>query len=260
MRTLVVVLGVCATLTMASTAARAQRDPGDEIIDAETRARASFNAGTVFFEAGNYEEALASFQVSYDASSRPELLFNIALCEERLLRYEEAIATFQRFGAAGAPGHDVAAVQERVDHLRVLIAERGPLPVAASESSESSEVTAEVVAEPDTASIDTTPYVAITGFAIAAVGLVGFAILGPLTLVEDGNLADCSPVCSSARVSALEAFALGSDIALGTALAGAILGTIGIFIAPSGDNASASLSLTPTASPGGFGLSARGAF
>lgn len=242
MRTWLVLLCWMAPLTAA-----AQGDPGDDITSAETRARAAFNSATVFFDAGDYEHALADFTRAYEESGRPELLYNIALCHERLERYEDAITALQRFGAAGAPGHDVESVQERVDELHRRIEERGPLPEPDGEDD------ADVAAAPAS---DPPPVVAIAGFSVAALGVVGFAIFGPLLLVEDQALwNECGASCASRRVSMLETWGILTDVSLGVALAGAVVGVIGLVVAPhAASTDSARLELRPWASTDAGGL------
>jgi outer membrane protein W len=70
------------SVALAATSARAQED-------FET-ARQAYMAGEQFFSAGQYPEAITSFQQSYDLVPYPDTMFNIAACYEAIGAYEEA--------------------------------------------------------------------------------------------------------------------------------------------------------------------------
>jgi hypothetical protein len=75
------------------------------------------------------------------------------------------------------------------------------------------------------------PVLAIVGFTIASAGLVTFAVAGGITLAEDARLRDeCAPSCAGDAVDTITASAIASDVGLGVALAGAVLGVIGLVI------------------------------
>ena len=69
-------------LVVASVPAAAQ--DLDESLDEE--ARAIFQAGRTAYDAARYEDALRHFQHAYRLSTRPELLYNVALAADRLRR------------------------------------------------------------------------------------------------------------------------------------------------------------------------------
>ena len=199
-----------ATLALAWTGPALAQD-GDTPASQDLRAQASFRAATAYYEAGDYENALRDFQTSYDLSHRPELLWNLYLCHERVGQWEQAAGALESFITAGAPGFTTAQVQARLENLRERIARRR---VGEADG-------AILAEEPDplalpTARTDTTPVLAIVGFSVAGLGLVGFATFGSLTLVEDGALtAECATHCTAARASALDTYALVSDISAG---------------------------------------------
>lgn len=104
----------------------------------------------------------------------------------------------------------------------------------------------------------------ITGWSVAAVGVVGFAVLGSLTLAEDAALTrECGTHCTPARASLLDTYAIGADISAATALAGAVIGAV--FTVLWGADLTAELFVRPMLpmgqlGPGGLGLSLAGRF
>ena len=113
-------LAVLALLGAAATA-RAQ----DEGSATDREARAIFSAGSVAFEDGRYQDALARFEEAYALSERPELLYNIGLCLDRLRRDAEALENFERFLAAVPETAHRVEVEHRIAALRMAVASVG---------------------------------------------------------------------------------------------------------------------------------------
>lgn len=226
----------------------------------DLRAQASFRAGTAYYEAGDYESALGEFQTAYDLSQRPELLWNLYLCHERLAQWEDAASSLDAFLQAGSPGYPREQVEARLAHLRERIARRGSgAPDDDTTEAETADPGPLAPAGPPPP-VDTTPVVAIVGFSIAAVGLVGFGVLGALTLSEDAALTnECGTHCTASRASMLDVYALGTDISAGVALAGAIVGVVGLVLAPSAP-AAASARVVPSFGPSHASLTITGVF
>ena len=90
----------------------------------ELEARNLFEAGEVVFTAGRYADALDYFQRAHALSGRPALLYNIALCHDRLRDDEIAIGAYERYLAAvpAAPNRD--EVEGRLAALRAAVARR----------------------------------------------------------------------------------------------------------------------------------------
>jgi tetratricopeptide (TPR) repeat protein len=83
-----------------------------------------FNAGTVAYQAGRYEEALADFAASYEALPLAQILFDIAQCDRKLGRWKEAELHYQGFLSAEPKA---ANRSEVLDYLKqVRDAEAGP--------------------------------------------------------------------------------------------------------------------------------------
>jgi tetratricopeptide (TPR) repeat protein len=72
--------------------AGAQRDPANR-----EKAAAHFRQGQAFFQAQDYDRALAEYQAAFDLSGEPLLIFNIALCHDRANRPEQALQDFRRY-------------------------------------------------------------------------------------------------------------------------------------------------------------------
>ena len=209
----------------------------------ERRARVHFDSATAHFEMGAYESALEGYRAAYAESPHPELLYNIFLCEERLGNLAAAVEALEGYLASErVPNRPV--LERRLAHLRERRArgetriDDAPAEVAApaevgapsDAQVEPGEVVTEVPVVPPPSRDDT---LAIAGFSVAAVGLVGFAIGGGITLAEDASLRDtCAPICSSAQLETIGIARVIGDISAGVALAGAIVGVVGLVMAP----------------------------
>lgn len=90
--------------------------------DAEARAR--FEAGRIAYAAARYEDALADFEHAYALSERPELLYNMGQCYDRLRRDADAIDAFARYLAALPDAANHVEVETRLSALREAEATR----------------------------------------------------------------------------------------------------------------------------------------
>lgn len=70
-----------------------------EAVSAEQDARALqlYQAGETAFGEGHFEAALVLFEQAYALSHRPGLLYNLAVCADRLRRDEDAIRWFEGY-------------------------------------------------------------------------------------------------------------------------------------------------------------------
>jgi tetratricopeptide (TPR) repeat protein len=108
-------LALCAALlgSLASSSARAQND--DVNSDERTRAaRALFDAGTIAFRQGRYEDALGNFEQAYRLTHDPVLLFNVATSLDRLRRDAEAVKQFRAYLEAMPDAPNRSAVEGRI--------------------------------------------------------------------------------------------------------------------------------------------------
>lgn len=230
---------VALLLLLAATSVRAQEGE----VDRERRARVHFDSATAHFEMGAYESALEGYRAAYAESSHPELLYNVFLCEERLGNLAAAVEALEGY-LASARVPNRAVLERRLAHLRERRArgetriEYAPTEIAAPAEVgvsnetrvEPVEVATEVPVVPPRGRDDT---LAIAGFSVAAVGVVGFAIAGGITLAEDASLRDsCAPFCSSPQLETIGISRVIGDVSAGVALAGAIVGVVGLVMAP----------------------------
>jgi tetratricopeptide (TPR) repeat protein len=90
----------------------------------DEEARNLFRAGESAFAAGRYDDALDAFSRAHDLSGRPELLYNIGQCNDRLNQDTAAVAAFERFLEALPDHPNARAVRARVEVLSAGIEER----------------------------------------------------------------------------------------------------------------------------------------
>lgn len=122
--------------------ARAQADEDEDgaprpgSVSPDLEARSEFEAGAIVFAEGGFAEALAHFERSYELSGRPELLYNIAICHDRLRHDRLAVQNYDAFLEALPETERRAEVEARLPALREAIAredaERAALAAAAS--------------------------------------------------------------------------------------------------------------------------------
>ncbi len=60
-------------------------------------AKRHFKQGVAFADAGNCGGAVVEFEAAYNIIPRPNALYNIAQCQERLFRYDLAISYYERY-------------------------------------------------------------------------------------------------------------------------------------------------------------------
>ena len=86
-------------------------------------ARGLFEAGSVAYEEGRYEEALEHFTKAYELSpTRHLLLYNIASSQDRLRRDSDALKNFERYLELNPTASNHAAIRARVEVLKQAVA------------------------------------------------------------------------------------------------------------------------------------------
>ena len=85
------------------------------------QAAAHFRQGQAFFQAQDYDRALAEYQAAFDLSAEPLLIFNIALCHDRANRPEQALEAFQRYLAKVSTGSVADEAREDVARLVPIV-------------------------------------------------------------------------------------------------------------------------------------------
>jgi hypothetical protein len=88
----------------------------------EEEARTRFRQGLVLARGGDCDAALAEFEASYRLVARPNTLFNMAQCEERLHRYDLAVQQYQHYLDTAPPeAEDRDTVMATLESLRGLL-------------------------------------------------------------------------------------------------------------------------------------------
>lgn len=280
-------LGFCLFLLTPSALAQSADD---------SAAQAHFTVAASYYDQGEYDSALREFQNAYALSHRAQLFYNFSLCYQQLGDLPHAIEYLERYLAEVTEVPNRTTLELRLENLRRRVA-TGTESGAAAELRTETETTGTETTEPEGTVTETSvtetstetetgetetsegtgtgtspppsdpgPNVgAIAGFSVAALGVVGVAIFGGLTLAENGSLSSgCGATrsCSASQTSTLQTMALLTDISFGVALAGAVVGTILLFVGgpSSGSSDTASIEVTPLAGPGLAGLSLSGGF
>ncbi len=106
---------------MSAGEAQAQKGKGDEV----SEARALFMAGRSAFAEGRYATALEYFEKSYELSAKPQMLYNIGQCHDRLRNDEAAIEALQRYLAEAPEAENRRQVEARLKALRAAVQARG---------------------------------------------------------------------------------------------------------------------------------------
>lgn len=96
--------------------------PSPEILEARERAARA----TQLYEQGDYEGALAEFNVVYELlegdPAQGAVLYNTARCHERLFQYDRAMQAYHRYqDHIGPDGEYYAAVQAKIESLDSLL-------------------------------------------------------------------------------------------------------------------------------------------
>lgn len=71
--------------------------PEAQASDNKARAKAAFLGARAAYKAQHFQEALDGFQAAYALDPRPEMLFNIGLCQHKLGKLETARDTYGKF-------------------------------------------------------------------------------------------------------------------------------------------------------------------
>jgi tetratricopeptide (TPR) repeat protein len=81
-------------------------------------AKAHFAAGSAYYEQADYTDAVKEFNEAYRLSKRTDLLYNIAVCYERLNDYDNAIATLKRYLIEKPNAPDRVTIESRIQNLQ----------------------------------------------------------------------------------------------------------------------------------------------
>ena len=220
-----------ASLAFAATAAAQTPTQADE--DA---AKAHFLAGSAYYEQANYTDAVKEFNEAHRLAQRPDLLYNISVCYERLSRWDEAISSLRQYLTERPDAPDRAVIESRIknfedrrtaeQHKAAIVA---PPPPSASAPA--------LVATPPSRTRHIVSFVVGgvgVGLLLAAVGTGVAAQLG----YDDLNNKCPNKVCAAGNQtlrdeqSSGKALALTTDVLIGVGAAAVVAGTI-LFIVES---------------------------
>lgn len=96
----------------------AAHPPTVAVPSSELEARAHFRTGSDYFDAGDYAEAAREFDLAYELSGRPALMYNVYLAHERLGNLDRAIEALTVFLSEGDPGERAGPLGQRLERLR----------------------------------------------------------------------------------------------------------------------------------------------
>jgi tetratricopeptide (TPR) repeat protein len=292
-RVVVVLAALCAPLAQlhaqeapppAPAAAPVGNEPEPELMkkvevdpEKERAARGLFDAGSLAFNEGRFEDALSYFKQAYDLAPKPKLLFNIGTVLDRLRRDREALSTFKEYLARVPQATNRAAVEARVKVLQETIDKEDALVQQAKEKAATDAAAAQQQQsnQPAAQPAETQAPVAQSSPAEPAKkpNLVPLIVVGSATVVV-GGIALWSHLDTS---SALDAYkkdptkknyddGVGKQtrtniLLIGTGALAVATGVIAYFTFSSGSgsesaSAGASASLTPWLSPNSAGATA----
>ncbi|MBW2276191.1 MAG: hypothetical protein JRF63_01795 [Deltaproteobacteria bacterium] len=228
------------------------------------QAKVKYEEGKGHYEAKKYEEALAAFTEAYNLSNKPDLLFNLGVCSEKLEQDKKAIAYYELYleETPGAPDRDDVTAR-----LEALKANQGEPAAPVAEPDPETVAPPPPPVEEDELIVEEDEETEIF-WPGAVIGLGGLVLAtGALTAImaynRYGDLEDsCSPDCSDGKVSKVKKAALAADIQF--ALGGAVVAA-GVILWITSDDGEAEVQVagigaTPLVLPGGGGLMLEGEF
>ena len=248
--------------------------------DTET-AKDEYHKGVAAFELKEYDVALAHFTESYNLSGKPGILYNLAVCQEKLGQTDRAIAYYELYLEEVPDAEDQDAVRKKVAVLKNpdAVAEESdaakkdpaPAPEPSKEVSQK-ENAANVPSGPLQAEIPPDPnadrYNLMQGLLIGGGTLL--LVTGGLTTVaafrkHSSYETVCAPNCSDSQVTTVKRLALAADIQMGLGMVALASGIIWKIVyrkkrAKIESRGMSALSIVPTGDGYGGGLFVLGRF
>lgn len=103
--------------------AREAPDAGEASDSPKARARRGFKRGVEAAQAGNYVEAAAAFEASYEAIPAANTLFNVGWAYEHAERWVEAVVVYRRYLAEYGDAADAVEVERALVRLEARVSE-----------------------------------------------------------------------------------------------------------------------------------------
>ncbi len=150
-------------------------------------AKKYFTLGSELFNRGDYKAALTQFEMSFEHSKKPELLYNMARCQELLGQHEKALSFYERY--LTSEPENAKVIQSRVANLKQLIAKKRVEEKKKKEEAEAKKRPPPAPApapEPSSSRAMT-----IAGWSLVGLGgaaLAAGAVLGGLTMAKESEL------------------------------------------------------------------------
>lgn len=252
----------------------AQETPADPDADLDATeldqaARLLFESASRAYEAGNFTDALARYTNAYQLSERAPLLYNIAICHDRLEQKEEAADFYERFVAEVPDSPRVGIARSRGEILRASLERNAQTTVVETEGPDTQDHDGPEVTPPEPTSSRSLAG-PIASFAVGGAGLITFVVAGlisssRLTVAEGTCMTPAGPMgpggCNSDELDGVDRAALIADIGLGLAIAGTAVGVVWLLVGGGDDEPDESAArFTPVASPSTLGAQITGSF
>ncbi|MFK7984747.1 MAG: tol-pal system YbgF family protein [Sandaracinaceae bacterium] len=244
-RGLVFVLAGTSCLVVAH-GVQAQEDGAEapEVSTADEEARAHFQAAADAFQIADYATARREYEAAFTLSGRPEVMYQLYLCDERLGDLEGAIAWLERYllEVADVPRRDtllarLATMRERATPPEPPVEPPPPEPVETSLRPPSQAARETALAPPAPREDEPLLGVGVVSLSVAGLGFIGSATTGGLGLREQGRLAEectfdvCPGSLRGVRDEA-DAFFLAADVlwigSLALASVGVVMTVLGL--------------------------------
>jgi hypothetical protein len=187
-------------------------------------ARRHFESGAAYFEQAEYDSALREFRKSFELSSRPEILINIATVHERLADLHSAIEALDQFLQLKGDSEQTATIRLRRDNLQKRLDEQSK--PQAVEPQQPAMPPPAAPAQPDEPrGPNRVP--AYVMFSVAGVSAAGAVLTGVFANAEFQDLKDrCAPNCSDNDVSGARTLGTVSTVLTGAAIVSAGIGVV----------------------------------
>jgi len=159
------------------------------------RAASHFEAGRAYYEQQRYQDAVREFSEAYRLTEHPDMLFNIASCQDRLGDRESAIAAYRDYLNRAEAPEDREAIEARIAELgagdpsesQAQVREPEGEPDSATTEAGGTEAGGEV--ESGGSSTSVLPWVAL---GVAGAAAIGAAVTGIVAVgIYDGLDRDC---------------------------------------------------------------------
>ena len=255
-------------------------------------AKKHFESGQLYFDSGDYNDALREFNRALSLSKRAQLHYNISLCHERLGDLDNAAKHLELYLTEVKEVANRPALERRLSNFKERIEQKKKIdtPVTAdpeptekpeptstdTEPADSFDDNTDTAAQDNTAAQDSgadetngggggANIPMIASFAVGGLGLIGFATFGIMALSKkseiEGSPCGMAGNCTPDQVSDMDTFALIADISLGVMLAGAVAGVLFMFLLKGDKKDSASsFQLAPALSDNFLGAAMSGRF